>query len=128
MWLPLTSLTAAGVGIWSADCRTSPTQGPAALTRARARILLICPLRSSRRVRVHRSAVARPAYAAGAGRDDGALVGGVARVQDDEARILDPAIRIFEPERIFRLERFARRVVARAAGSGSGGNRRRPPR
>ena len=52
-----------------------------------------------------------------AGRDDGALVGRVARVQDHKPSVFGPAIRIFEPEFVLRLERFARGVIGQSQGA-----------
>ena len=63
------------------------------------------------------AALSGSAQATRAGRDDRALVGRVARVQDHKAGVFGPAIRIFEPERVLWLERFARRVIGQTQGS-----------
>ena len=117
MWLPLTSLTGQG-RIWSVDCKTSLTQGPAALTNARAQILLNRPLRSSRTVRVHRPPSRSPLRQ---------------RVRVAMTAPLSAASRAFRttsrassaqqseysnPSVILRLERFARRVVGQPQRSG----------
>ena len=62
--------------------------------------------------------VALCAYATRAGRDDGALVGGVARVQNDKPRVFGPAVGIFEAQRIFPLQRLAGRVVGQIQRAG----------
>ena len=53
MWLPWTSRTGAGVLSWSTLLITCPTQGPAAFTRARARISRGTRVASSRMVSRH---------------------------------------------------------------------------
>ncbi len=49
MWLPLTIRTRLTVLARTTDCNTSPTHGPAAFTRVRARIVRSLPVRSSDR-------------------------------------------------------------------------------
>ena len=57
MWLPFTSRTEAGALAWTTAAATSATQGPAALTSTRARMLRRVPVASSRRTMVQAPSV-----------------------------------------------------------------------
>ena len=96
MWLPLTSRSAARAFAPSRRAITSEIQGPAAFTSARAAIV---SLRAGARV----AALDQPMVAAaprrhdlGAHADVGAAPRRVHGVEHDEARIVDPAVGIFE--------------------------------
>ena len=95
MWLPLTSRTRAGPSTRITVSATDPTQGPAALTSARAVTTSRLPLRIQDQPP---DFAALGAHAFGAGADRGAALGGIERIQHDEARIVDPAIRIEKAE------------------------------
>ena len=117
MWLPLTSLMAAGAGVWSADCKTCADPRPGGVDQRARSNLADLPAAFVPHGQGPQTAVAVSAYATGAGRDDGALVGRVARVQNHEPGVFGPAIRIFEPKRVLRLERFARWVIGQSQRS-----------
>ena len=113
MWLPLTSRTrrigvsAEPLGDDSAD------PGPGGVDeRARARPSRCAPVAQSRSVD-RQSAVARARADTTSVRVSmiRAALRRVDGVQDDEARIVDPAVGIFEAARELRLQRLARRVA-----------------
>ena len=74
---------------------TSSTQGPAALTSARARARCFAALARSV-TRPDLAVAPRRAISAVRGQHPRAARVGVERVEDDQSRIVDPAVRIFE--------------------------------
>ena len=56
----------------------------------------------------------------GADVNGGALVGGIAGIEHDEARVIDPAIGIFKAQAIAGLERLAGLVAGEIEGFGGG--------
>ena len=118
MWLPLTSRVGLG-SFWPTTlCSTSDTQGPAALTRARALISKRRAVAAVLEHQVPQPLLAPGLDAAGAGGDLGAAVGGVAGVENDEAGIVDPAVGILEGAGVVRLEGPAGRVAAEVEAAG----------
>ena len=110
MWLPLTSRTCARAVPRTTWARTSATQGPAALTSARA--VDRSPLARRRVLERELPQVrlpARPTTQRVRGSMLAPRVARVERVQHHQARILDPAVGIFEAVAIRRLAAARRR-------------------
>ena len=98
MWLPFTRRSARALAAPSRPCSTSPTQGPAALTMARAATVYVAPAASSR-ISARQALPSRVALnEAMADADVGAALRGILGVQDDEAAVVRRAIGVGEAE------------------------------
>ena len=109
---PCTRRTAARTSTPSVRVRTSSTQGPAALTTPRARMVSRLPVIVSSTVTCHASPARLISVARVRVRIDGAARGGVERVEQHQPRVVDEAVGVFEALREQPLgERFARGVA-----------------
>ncbi len=93
---PCTSRTRPGCSSPRPAAETSSTHGPAALTSTRAAMVSRFPEPASATVRCHASCARDAATARARVRMRGAALGRIARVEDDEAGIVDPAVGILE--------------------------------
>ena len=111
MWLPLTSRV--GLGLFRPDHALDDVGHPGAggVDQRPRRDLEPRPVALVLERQPPFAALPPGGDEAGAGGDLGAAVGGVARVERDQPRIVDPAVRIFEGAAILGLERLAGLVL-----------------